>query len=159
MQSAIDKLASVDSDAIAREAIGILTRLVSFDTTSADSNLALIDYVESYLAGHGITAHRVANADGSKANLLATIGQGSAGGIILSGHTDVVPVVDQPWRSDPFELIERDGRLYGRGTSDMKGFLALAMAAVPLLANEQLERPVHLAFSYDEEVGCLGAPT
>jgi acetylornithine deacetylase len=154
----IDKPASADSDSIAHDAIEILARLVSFDTTSADSNLALIEYVETYLAEHGITAHRVANADGSKANLLATIGQGTAGGIILSGHTDVVPVVDQPWSSDPFELVERDGRLFGRGTSDMKGFLALAMAAVPLLAHEQLERPVHLAFSYDEEIGCLGAP-
>ncbi|QNA87159.1 acetylornithine deacetylase [Sphingomonas sp. So64.6b] len=154
----MNKPALAGCDSIAREAIDILARLVSFDTTSADSNLALIAYVESYLADHGITALRVANADGTKANLLATVGQGTAGGIILSGHTDVVPVVDQPWSSDPFELIERDGRLYGRGTSDMKGFLALAMAAVPLLANEQLERPVHLAFSYDEEVGCLGAP-
>lgn len=158
VQPIIDKPAPVDSDAIAREAIEILARLVSFDTTSTDSNLALIEYVEAYLSGHGITAHRVTNADHSKANLLATIGQGTAGGIILSGHTDVVPVTDQPWSSDPFELIERDGRLYGRGTSDMKGFLALALAAVPLLANEQLERPVHLAFSYDEEIGCLGAP-
>lgn len=143
---------------ITREAIDILGRLVSFDTTSSESNLALIAYVEAYLAEHGVTSRRIANADGSKANLLATIGDGMAGGIVLSGHTDVVPVKDQPWTSDPFVLTRRGDRLYGRGTSDMKSFLALALAAVPLLARTPLARPVHLAFSYDEEIGCLGAP-
>jgi acetylornithine deacetylase len=143
---------------IARNAIDILARLVSFDTTSSESNLALIAYVEDYLAGHGVAARRIANADGSKANLLATIGDGTTGGIVLSGHTDVVPVKDQPWTSDPFVLTRRGDRLYGRGTSDMKSFLALALAAVPLLVRAPMGRPVHLAFSYDEEIGCLGAP-
>ncbi len=143
---------------IVRDAIDILARLVSFDTTSSESNLALIAYVEAYLADHGVASRRIANADGSKANLLATVGDGLTGGIVLSGHTDVVPVKDQPWTSDPFVLTRRGDRLYGRGTSDMKGFLALALAAVPLLVRAPLARPVHLAFSYDEEIGCLGAP-
>jgi acetylornithine deacetylase len=145
-------------DEIGRDAIALLARLVSFDTTSADSNLQLIGFVEEYLAQHGVAAQRIANADGSKANLLATIGPGMAGGIVLSGHTDVVPVTGQPWTSDPFALSERDGRLYGRGTSDMKAFLALSLAAVPRLVSADMARPIHLAFSYDEELGCLGAP-
>lgn len=158
MQAIAESAAARSIDSITADAIEILARLISFDTTSAESNLALISYVEAYLSGHGIAAERLANMDGSKANLLATIGSGTAGGVVLSGHTDVVPVIDQPWTTDPFMLVERDGRLYGRGTSDMKSFLALALAAVPLLAAEELARPVHLAFSYDEEVGCLGAP-
>jgi acetylornithine deacetylase len=100
----------------------------------------------------------VPNADGTKSNLIATIGPAEEGGVVLSGHTDVVPVDGQPWSSEPFDLIEHDGRLYGRGTCDMKGFLALALAAAPELAAGRLSRPVHLAFSYDEEIGCLGAP-
>jgi acetylornithine deacetylase len=146
------------TDPIAREALTILGRLVAFDTTSADTNLALIAYVESYLAEHGVSATRIANAAGTKANLVATIGPGTDGGLVLSGHTDVVPVTNQPWSSDPFQLTRRGDRLYGRGTSDMKSFLALAMAAVPALQRAPLKRPVHLAFSYDEEIGCLGAP-
>jgi len=144
--------------ALAASAIGILGRLIAFDTTSSGSNLALIDYVETYLAGHGVTARRIANADGSKANLLATIGPADARGIVLSGHTDVVPVEGQPWSRDPFILVEHEGRLYGRGTADMKSFIALALAAVPYLSPSTMTRPVHLAFSYDEEIGCLGAP-
>jgi acetylornithine deacetylase len=101
---------------------------------------------------------RVPNADGTKSNLLASIGPAVEGGAVLSGHTDVVPVDGQPWNSDPFTAVERDGRLYGRGTCDMKGFLALALSAVPDLLAAPLRRPVHLAFSYDEEIGCLGAP-
>lgn len=143
--------------ALADDAIAILGRLVSFDTTSRGSNLALIDWVEGYLADHGIASTRIANHDGDKANLLASVGPAVEGGIVLSGHTDVVPVDGQPWTSDPFVLTERDGKLYGRGSSDMKGFIALALAAVPLFRND-LKRPVHLAFSYDEEVGCFGAP-
>lgn len=138
-------------------AIDILGRLVGFDTTSRGSNLALIDWVEGHLAAQGIASRRIASADGEKANLLATVGPAVAGGIVLSGHTDVVPVDGQPWTSDPFVLTERGGRLYGRGSSDMKGFIACALAAVPLF-REGLRRPVHLAFSYDEEVGCFGAP-
>jgi acetylornithine deacetylase len=145
-------------EALAARATEILARLVAFDTTSRDSNLALIEYVEAELSALGVTARRVPNLDGSKANLFATIGPPVEGGIVLSGHTDVVPVDGQPWSSDPFVLTERDGRLYGRGTCDMKGFLALALAAAPTFARAGLKRPVHLAFSYDEEVGCLGAP-
>jgi acetylornithine deacetylase len=145
-------------EALAARATEILARLVAFDTTSRDSNLALIEYVEAELAALGVAARRVPNLDGSKANLFATIGPPVEGGIVLSGHTDVVPVDGQPWSSDPFVLTERDGRLYGRGTCDMKGFLALALAAAPTFARAGLKRPVHLAFSYDEEVGCLGAP-
>jgi len=136
----------------------ILETLVGFDTTSHLSNLALIEWVEAYLDGHGVPHRRVANADGTKSNLLATIGPALEGGAVLSGHTDVVPVDGQPWSSDPFRVVERDGRLYGRGTCDMKGFLALALAAVPDLVAAAPRRPVCLAFSYDEEIGCLGAP-
>ncbi|PZQ62426.1 MAG: acetylornithine deacetylase [Phenylobacterium zucineum] len=135
----------------------LLARLVAFDTTSRGSNLELIEWVEAYLDGLGVPHRRVPNADGSKSNLLATIGPQGEGGVVLSGHTDVVPVDGQPWTSDPFVLTERDGRLYARGTCDMKGFLALALAAAPELA-AGARRPVHLAFSYDEEIGCLGAP-
>lgn len=135
----------------------LLAKLVSFDTTSRDSNLALIEWVEGYLDGLGVPYRRVPNADGTKANLIATIGPEIAGGVVLSGHTDVVPVDGQPWSTDPFTLTEKEGRLYGRGTCDMKGFLALALAAAPELARTA-RRPVRLAFSYDEEIGCLGAP-
>jgi len=136
---------------LADDAIAILGKLVSFDTTSRGSNLALIDWVEAYLADHGVPSRRIASHDGEKANLLASIGPAVPGGVILSGHTDVVPVDGQPWTSDPFVLNPRDGRLYGRGAADMKGFIACALAAVPLF-REGLKRPVHLAFSYDEEV-------
>jgi len=134
----------------------ILEILIAFDTTSRNSNLELIAWVEEYLQEHGVASTRVVDADGSKANLYATVGPDSAGGIILSGHSDVVPVDGQAWDSDPWLVTERAGLLHGRGTCDMKGFLALALAAVPLF--KYGVRPVHLAFSYDEEVGCLGAP-
>src|SRR6185437_10756362 len=143
---------------IAAQAIGILDKLISFDTTSCGSNLPLIEYVEEYLAGYGVSAQRIANKEGSKANLLASIGMGTSGGIVLSGHTDTVPVAGQSWTSDPFTLTRRGDRLYGRGTSDMKSFIALGLAAVPHLLERPARRPVHLAFSYDEEIGCLGAP-
>jgi acetylornithine deacetylase len=144
-------------DVLAAEAVAVLERLVGFDTTSRGSNLALIGYVEGELNRLGVPFRRIANQDGSKANLLATLGPTVEGGVVLSGHTDVVPVDGQPWTSDPFALTLREGRLYGRGTCDMKGFLALALAAAPHLARTAA-RPVHFAFSYDEEVGCLGAP-
>jgi acetylornithine deacetylase len=143
---------------LARRATPILERLVAFDTTSHLSNLALIEWVERYLAGHGIASRRIVSDDGAKANLLATIGPASEGGVVLSGHTDVVPVAGQAWSSDPFVLVEREGRLFGRGSCDMKGFLALALAAVPDFLDAGLKRPAHLAFSYDEEIGCFGAP-
>ncbi|MBV9841723.1 MAG: acetylornithine deacetylase [Sphingomonadaceae bacterium] len=146
-------------DRLAARATELLARLVAIDTTSRLSNLALIELVEAELAHLGVDATRVNNADGSKANLYATLGPMAEGGVVLSGHTDVVPVDGQPWSSDPFALTERGGRLYARGSADMKAFLALALAAAPLFAEPgRLSRPVHLAFSYDEEVGCLGAP-
>jgi len=147
-----------DSEALTERAIEQLGRLVAFDTTSRGSNLELIAYVEGQLSALGIASRRVANHDGTKSNLLASIGPNVAGGVVLSGHTDVVPVDGQPWTSDPFVLTRKGDKLYGRGTCDMKGFLALALAAAPRLAAAPLKRPVHFAFSYDEEVGCLGAP-
>ena len=141
---------------IVAKAREILDSLIAFDTTSRNSNLALIAWVEDYLSRHGIASTRVVNDDASKANLYATVGPNLAGGVILSGHSDVVPVDGQAWDSDPWTVTERGGLLHGRGTCDMKGFIALALAAVPLFKNGA--KPVHLAFSYDEEVGCLGAP-
>ena len=140
------------------EALAILAELVAFDTTSRESNLQLIEYVEDRLARVGASSTRVGSPDGHKANLYATLGPMVAGGVVLSGHTDVVPVDGQPWTSDPWVLTRRGDRLHGRGACDMKGFLALALAAAPEAVSGRLARPVHLAFSYDEEVGCLGAP-
>ncbi len=137
--------------------IELLERLVAFDTTSSRSNLPLIEFVETYLADHGISSRRIPDADGTKANLLATIGPTDIPGIILSGHTDVVPVEGQDWSSDPFALVERDGRLYGRGTADMKSFDAAVLAAVPRMVATDLQVPIHIALSHDEEVGGLGA--
>ena len=137
-------------------AIGILERLVGFDTTSRDSNMPLIDWVAAYLEEHGVASTKVTDADGGKANLVATIGEQVDGGIVLSGHTDVVPVDGQDWKTAPFTLTRKGGQLFGRGSSDMKGFIACALAAVPDLVAAKLTRPVHLAFSYDEEVGCFG---
>lgn len=139
--------------------IDMIRRLVGFDTVSTRSNLALIEDVRTYLAGHGIASRLVPNADGTKANLFATIGPAVAGGIALSGHTDVVPVDGQAWSSDPFVVTERNGRLYGRGTADMKSFIAIALALVPMFKARGLKRPIHLCLSYDEEIGCLGAPS
>lgn len=136
----------------------ILDRLVAFPTVSRESNLALIDWVEDYLEGHGVQAHRVYSDDGTKANLYANVGPEVQGGVVLSGHTDVVPVDGQDWDTDPFTVTEKDGRLYGRGTCDMKGFDALALAAVPRALEAGLKRPLQIALSYDEEVGCQGAP-
>lgn len=136
----------------------MLADLVGFPTVSDRSNLALIDYAEAILAKAGARVRRVPNAAGDKAGLFATIGPDAPGGVALSGHTDVVPVAGQDWSSDPFTLTERDGRLYGRGSCDMKGFIACALAAAPAFAAASLKRPIHFAFSYDEEVGCLGAP-
>jgi acetylornithine deacetylase len=134
----------------------LLARLVAFDTTSHKSNLALIAFVEDYLMQHGIRSVRIASDDGTKASLFATIGPENTGGIALSGHTDVVPVDGQAWDSDPFTLRESSGRLYGRGSCDMKGFLACVLASVPDFKRRRLATPIHLAFSYDEEIGCLG---
>jgi acetylornithine deacetylase len=136
----------------------ILRWLVAFDTVSARSNLDLIGWVADYLDGWGVASRLTYDDARAKANLFATIGPADQGGVILSGHTDVVPVEGQAWDSDPFAVIERDDRLYGRGTADMKGFIAAALAAVPDFLDAGLKTPIHLAFSYDEEIGCFGAP-
>lgn len=134
----------------------MIERLVGFDTTSAKSNLALIDFAQDYLERQGARCRRTLSSDGTKANLFATLGPDTPGGVVLSGHSDVVPVEGQAWDSDPFRVVERDARLYGRGTADMKSFLATALALVPEFQAWPLRRPIHIAFSYDEEVGCTG---
>ena len=138
------------------DSIELLERLVAFDTVSRNANLPLIDFVQEYLDGFGIASVRVDHETGKKTNLYATIGPDEPGGIVLSGHTDVVPVDGQNWSSDPFCLKRRDGLLYGRGSADMKGFIAVALASVPDFAASRLKKPIHLAFSCDEEVGCMG---
>jgi len=134
----------------------LLARLVGFATVSRDSNLELIGFIRDYLAEQGVESELFHNPERTKANLFATIGPQGVGGVVLSGHTDVVPVDGQAWTVEPFALSERNGRLYGRGTADMKGFIASVLAAVPAFLAQPLHTPVHLAFSYDEEVGCLG---
>ena len=134
----------------------LLERLIAFPTVSRDSNLEMIDFIRHTLGDLGVRSELFYNADRTKANLFATIGPDRAGGIVLSGHTDVVPVDGQQWTVEPFRLSEREGRLYGRGTADMKGFIASVLASVPAFLERDLKVPVHLAFSYDEEVGCLG---
>lgn len=135
-----------------------LARLVAHDTTSSKSNLGLIDDVEPALRAHGAETFRVWNADRTKANLYAVLGPKVEGGVILSGHTDVVPVDGQDWSTDPWTLTEKDGKLYGRGTCDMKSFSAIALSLLPEMAAANLRRPVIFALSYDEEIGLLGAP-
>jgi acetylornithine deacetylase len=139
-----------------RSSRALLERLIGFATVSRDSNLDMIEFIRLYLEELGVESELFYNAERTKANLFATIGPREGGGIVLSGHTDVVPVDGQAWTVDPFRLTERDGRLYGRGTADMKGFIASVLAAVPGFIERELKLPVHLAFSYDEEVGCLG---
>ncbi len=136
----------------------ILDRLIAFPTVSRDSNLPLIDWVEEYLTGHGITCHRQYDDTRDKAGLFAHIGPEVDGGVVLSGHTDVVPVDGQDWHFEPFAVTEQDGRLYGRGTTDMKGFDALAIWAAVEARHQGVGRPLQLALSYDEEIGCTGAP-
>ncbi|WP_029059512.1 acetylornithine deacetylase [Stappia stellulata] len=136
----------------------MLARLVAFPTVSSASNLDLISFAEDFLSGHGVASTRVYDETGTKAALHACIGPRVDGGVVLSAHTDVVPVEGQAWTRDPFALSEEGGRLYGRGTCDMKGFAALMLAGVPDMVKADLKRPIHLALSYDEEVGCLGAP-
>jgi acetylornithine deacetylase len=134
----------------------MLAKLVGFPTVSRDSNLELIEFIRGYLADLGVASELFYNEERTKANLFATIGPATEGGIVLSGHTDVVPVDGQDWTVAPFEVTEKDGRLYGRGTADMKGYLASVLAAVPSFLERPLSAPVHLAFSYDEEIGCVG---
>jgi acetylornithine deacetylase len=139
--------------------IELARRLVAFDTTSRNSNLTLIDFIRDYLDGYGVASELVFDASGAKANLYATIGDQHRGGIMLSGHTDVVPVDDQDWHTDPFKLIEKDDRLYARGSADMKCFIATVLSLVPDLVTRRLREPIHLSFSYDEEIGCVGVRT
>ena len=141
--------------------INRLSRLIAFDTTSRHSNLALIHDCADYLESLGLKPWLSHNADQSKANLFATIAAANGsteGGLILSGHTDVVPTDGQAWQSDPYRADIREGRLYGRGSADMKGFIAAVLAAAPAMVQAELKRPLHIALSYDEEIGCLGAP-
>ena len=138
------------------DSIGMLTRLVGFDTTSRNTNLPLMEFVRDYLAAHGVASEYVYDAERRKANLFATIGPADRPGLVLSGHTDVVPIDGQDWSTNPFTVTARDAKLYGRGTCDMKGFVAVVLAMVPEIKARPLAAPVHLAFSYDEEVGCIG---
>ena len=136
--------------------IEMIRKLIAFDTTSRNSNLELIGFVQDYLDGHGIKTALIPDETGKKANLYGTIGPEDRPGIALSGHTDVVPIDGQDWSTDPWTLTERENRIYGRGACDMKGFLGCVLTAVPQLAKTRLQTPVHLLFSFDEEVGCLG---
>ncbi len=137
----------------------MIEALVGFDTVSSKSNLELIEFVEKYLLSHGVESHRVYNADKTKANLFATVGPNIEGGVILSGHTDVVPVEGQAWVTDPFSIVEKDDKLFGRGTCDMKSFSAIGLSLVPEMLKADMKRPIHFALSYDEEIGCIGAPS
>ena len=141
---------------IEKQSLNLLQTLIGFDTTSFKSNLNLIKFIENYLNQYEIKSELVYDDTKNKANLFATIGPNSTGGIVLSGHTDVVPVDNQKWDTDPFQLIEKDQKLYGRGASDMKSFIALVLSRVPKIIEKKLSKPIHLAFSYDEEIGCVG---
>ena len=137
--------------------IETLRDLIAFPTVSTDSNLDMIDYLADHLGAAGARVEVMRDESGGKANLWASLGPDVDGGIVLSGHTDVVPVTDQDWTSDPFEMTERDGQLFGRGTCDMKGFIAACLTVAPVLAKRVKDRPVHFAFTHDEETGCIGA--
>jgi acetylornithine deacetylase len=139
-----------------QKTIAILDELISFDTTSRESNLKLIAHIQSYLDNLGIASRLTHDSTGRKANLWATIGPDIKGGVVLSGHIDVVPVDGQDWTADPFKMRQTDGKLIGRGVVDMKGFVAVALAIAPEMKRRNLNIPIHFAFSYDEEVGCIG---
>lgn len=141
-----------------KEQVEWISRLVAFDTTSSKSNLALIEDVEAYLGGLGVETFRVENDDATKSNLYAIVGPRVEGGVVLSGHTDVVPVEGQDWSTDPWTVTEKNKRLYGRGVADMKSFSAIGLSLVPEMLAAGLKRPLIFALSYDEEIGCLGAP-
>jgi acetylornithine deacetylase len=138
------------------DSLALIETLVGFDAVSARSNLALIEFLRGRLAAHGVEARLVHDETGRKANLYATVGPRDRPGLLLSGHSDVVPVEGQDWSSDPFAVRRADGRLYGRGTADMKSFIAVAFAWLPAMVAADLKTPIHLAVSYDEEIGCLG---
>ncbi len=139
-----------------QSSIDFIRKLISFDTTSRESNLALIGYVRDYLGDLGVDSMLVHDETGKKANLYATLGPTDKPGILLSGHTDVVPVDGQDWSTDPFEVTEKNDKLYGRGTCDMKSFIAICLANAPRMLERGLETPIHFAFSHDEEIGCVG---
>jgi len=139
-----------------RKSIELIEKLISFDTTSRESNLEIISFIQDYLNDLGIDSQLVHNEEGTKANLYATVGDANASGVMLSGHTDVVPIDGQEWDTDPFKVTRKGNRLYGRGTSDMKSFVAITLAQLPKFQARGLKTPIHLAFSYDEEVGCIG---
>src|SRR5579885_2056291 len=145
-----------DSRVPSQATVDLIRKLVAFDTTSRNSNLDLIRFVQDYLKSLGVEAKLVFDESGKKANLFATIGPADKPGIVFSGHTDVVPVDGQDWATDPFQVVERDGLLYGRGTCDMKSFVATVLALTPEFKAAKLKAPLHLSFSYDEEVGCIG---
>ena len=147
-----------DPDRLTEEAIGLLGALVGFNSVSSLSNLPVIEFIEQYLQKLGVPCQRIPSPDGTKSNLLARIGAEVAGGVVLSGHTDVVPVEGQQWDTDPFTLTARGEQLFGRGAADMKGFIAICLAMTPYFIERTPQKPIWLAFSYDEEVGCLGAP-
>ena len=134
----------------------ILAHLVSFDTTSSKTNIPMAEWVRDYLAGHGVESTLLPAENGIHTNLFATIGPAGQAGVGLSGHMDVVPTTGQPWDTDPYTMTERDGRLYGRGTCDMKGYIACVLAMVPEFKSRTLTTPIHIVLSYDEEVGCTG---
>ena len=142
---------------MAMTTVEMLERLIAFDTTSSLSNLPIIEFIESYLNERGIEGKRVYSPDGDKANLWATLGPDEPGGVVVSSHTDCVPIEGQPWTTDPFVLVEQGDRLVGRGTSDMKSFIASTLVAIDGWLEAGLKRPIHLAFSYDEETGGAGA--
>lgn len=146
----------IESTKLSAAALAMIRQLVSFDTTSRESNLALIEWVGAYLREHGIESRLTFDDTGKKANLFATIGPQIDGGIVLSGHTDVVPVDGQDWETDPWQVTQTGDRLVGRGVCDMKSFIAIALALVPEMVQRDLKRPLHFALSYDEEVGCIG---
>lgn len=146
------------AEALTGRAIELVKKLVAFDSVSSRSNIPIIQFIEDTLAIHRIHYELVPSSDGLKTNLLARIGPDVAGGVVLSGHTDVVPVEGQSWDSDPFSVVEKNGKLFGRGTCDMKSFIAVCLAMVPEFVKLPLSKPIYLAFSYDEEVGCLGVP-
>jgi acetylornithine deacetylase len=155
-QAVLQDAFAADADS---QTLAILRTLVGIDTVSRNSNLGLIEWVRDWLASQGVASRLSYDAAGGKANLFATVGQGAQPGLMLSGHTDVVPVDGQDWHSNPFQLTERDGKLFGRGSADMKGFIASALNAVPAYLATPHDRPFHLALSYDEEVGAFGAAT
>lgn len=138
------------------KSIEFIEKLISFDTTSRESNLELIAFIQDYLNDLGIDSQLVHNEEGTKANLYATLGDKHVSGVMLSGHTDVVPIDGQEWDTNPFNVTQKGSRLYGRGTSDMKSFIAITLAQLPKFQARSLKIPIHLAFSYDEEVGCIG---